>query len=314
MANKVLLKKSSFSAKVPELSDLDYGEVAINYADGKLYYKTSSNAIDSFPSKDATATLSNKTLSSPVLTGSLTAGGSAGASGQFLKSTASGVAWDDIPFPTTTTYTAASISVTDGVYISGSLSDIQTFNDGNYYYISDGTGAGPAWIITIGFTGVTAFNRVVMNIDYTANSGHTIYVQVYNYITSTWDAVGTYNGLTGYYQFALQVLDYSNYINSSSTVSVRLYHSNTGNANHYTKLDYAALENSAQGPQGPRGLTGATGATGAAGTGVPAGGTSGQVLTKNSSTNYDTYWADSTGGSGASGTTSFARTFALMGV
>ena len=314
MANKVLLKKSSFSAKVPELSDLDYGEVAINYTDGKIYYKTSSNTIDSFPSKNATETLTNKTLSSPTLTGTVTAANSVGASGQFLKSTATGVAWDDIPFPTTTTYTAASISVTNGVYISGSLSDIQTFNDGNYYYISDGTGTGPAWIITIGFTGVTEFNRVVLNIDYTTNSGHTIYVQIYNYSTSTWDSVGTYNGLTGYYQFALQVLDYTNYINSSNAVSLRLYHSNAGNANHYTKLDYAALQNSGQGSQGPRGLTGAIGATGATGVGIPIGGTSGQVLTKNSSTNYDTYWADQTGGSSASGTTSFARTFALMGV
>jgi hypothetical protein len=309
MANKVLLKKSSTTAKVPLVTDLDYGEVAINYADGKLYYKTSSNTIDSFPSKDATATLSNKTLSSPTLTGTLTAGGGVGASGQFLKSTVTGIEWADIPFPTTTTYTAASISLTNGVYISGSVTDIQEFNDGNYYYISDGTGTGPAWIITIGFTGVTTFNRVVMNIDYTVNSGHTVFVQIYNNVTSSWDSVGSYNGLSGYYQFALQVIDGTNYI-SSGAVSVRLYHNNAGNASHYTKLEYAALENSVQGPQGPRGLTGATGSTGGAGPGVATGGTSGQVLTKNSSTNYDTYWADPTGG----GSTSFARTFALMGV
>ena len=61
-------------------------------------------------------------------------------------------------------------------------------------------------------------------------------------------------------------------------------------------------------------FSGATGATGATGVGIPIGGTSGQVLTKNSSTNYDIRWADQTGGSSVSGTTSFARTFALMGV
>jgi len=49
-----------------------------------------------------------------------------------------------------------------------------------------------------------------------------------------------------------------------------------------------------QGPQGPTGPTGATGvkgATGATGQGVPAGGTTGQALTKNSATNYDTGWS-----------------------
>jgi collagen triple helix repeat protein len=61
----------------------------------------------------------------------------------------------------------------------------------------------------------------------------------------------------------------------------------------------------ATGPQGPQGSTGATGAQGPAGTpgstgpagpGVPVGGTSGQVLAKNSATDYDTHWI--TGGSG----------------
>jgi hypothetical protein len=69
MANKVLLKKSSVGARVPLVGDLDYGELALNYADGKLYYKTSANAIDLYPSATATATLTNKTLTSPVLGG-----------------------------------------------------------------------------------------------------------------------------------------------------------------------------------------------------------------------------------------------------
>jgi hypothetical protein len=42
--------------------------------------------------------------------------------------------------------------------------------------------------------------------------------------------------------------------------------------------------------QGPAGAAGATGSTGAAGAGVPAGGTTGQQLKKNSGTDYDTSW------------------------
>lgn len=58
----------------------------------------------------------------------------------------------------------------------------------------------------------------------------------------------------------------------------------------------------ATGPQGQKGDTGDTGpqgAQGAAGVGVPAGGTTGQVLEKKSDTDYDTEWKDKTGGSGS---------------
>ena len=44
------------------------------------------------------------------------------------------------------------------------------------------------------------------------------------------------------------------------------------------------------GSTGPAGPTGPTGSTGAAGQGVPTGGSTNQVLTKNSATNYDTSW------------------------
>lgn len=61
------------------------------------------------------------------------------------------------------------------------------------------------------------------------------------------------------------------------------------------------------GPAGPQGDAGATGAQGPAGTpgaqgpagpGVPTGGTTGQVLAKNSATDYDTGWTTPTGGAG----------------
>ena len=48
MAQTVLLKKSSVAAKAPLATDLQYGEVALNYTDGKLYFKDSSNVVKSF--------------------------------------------------------------------------------------------------------------------------------------------------------------------------------------------------------------------------------------------------------------------------
>ena len=269
----------------------DNANAAFDYANSA--YNTANNAL-----ANTTGTFSGDlTISGNlVVTGANVALGNVGNvhiyggnTGQILVTDNQGnLSFIDLPTTNTTTYVANTISLTNGVYISGSVSDIQTLNDGNYYAISDGSNTGPAWIITTTFTNVVAFNRLVTNIDYTANSGHIIYFQIYNNITMTWDNLGSYSGASGYSQYALEVLQYTPYI-SSGTVQVRLYHSNTGNPAHVSHLDYLALQLSAQGAQGPRGATGAQGSVGA---GVASGGTVGQVLIKNSSTNYDTSWSN----------------------
>ena len=47
MATTIKLKKSSVSGRIPSSGDLEYGEIAINYADGIIYYKASDNSIRS---------------------------------------------------------------------------------------------------------------------------------------------------------------------------------------------------------------------------------------------------------------------------
>ena len=46
----VKLKRSDVTGKIPAASDLEYGEVALNYADGKIYYKKVGGQIDSIGS------------------------------------------------------------------------------------------------------------------------------------------------------------------------------------------------------------------------------------------------------------------------
>jgi len=243
------------------------------------------NVIGNITAQNANFTGSNVSLGNVA---NINIGG--GSTGYILQTDGAGnLEWVD-NLPSTLVFNANSISLTDGVYVSGNVTSIQSFGDyasGNVYVLTDGTGTAPAWYADIDFVAVSSFNRVVLNINYTAASGHTIYVQLYNNSTSAWDSIGTYTGLGSYYAFALQVIDSAPYI-SSGVAQLRLYHSNGGNASHTTSIDYVALELSSQGPQGPRGLTGATGNTGA---GVATGGTTGQVLIKNSGTNYDTAWA-----------------------
>ncbi|WP_218647590.1 hypothetical protein [Sphingobium lactosutens] len=59
--------------------------------------------------------------------------------------------------------------------------------------------------------------------------------------------------------------------------------------------DGAAGATGATGPKGDKGDTGNTGATGANGVGVPAGGSTGQVLRKTNGTDYNTSWVTLTG-------------------
>ena len=63
MANtKLILKKSSVVGRIPSAGDLEYGEMAINYADGRLYYKNSSNQIRSFLDSDQAVNLPETTF------------------------------------------------------------------------------------------------------------------------------------------------------------------------------------------------------------------------------------------------------------
>lgn len=68
MANRIILKKSSVATKVPEPTDLEYGELALNYADGKLYYKSATNQIKTFANQEQiNTTITTSTEVSNVL-------------------------------------------------------------------------------------------------------------------------------------------------------------------------------------------------------------------------------------------------------
>ena len=65
MASKLTLKRSAVADKVPVTGDLDYGELAINYQDGKLFYKTADNAIISLID-GRTSTIASAATITPV--------------------------------------------------------------------------------------------------------------------------------------------------------------------------------------------------------------------------------------------------------
>ena len=154
-----------------------------------------------------------------------------------------------------------------GTHNFGNLAAISTFGDYNttnssgYYSVNDASGA-PGFVVYIGFTGITDFNRAVYNINYTQSSGHTVTIDLYNYDTDAWDAFAQYSGSGSWQTFALSVIDADPYIDVTGNVTTRIYHVSSGNTAHRTWIDYVALEKSITGGSGPRGATGPTGPSG----------------------------------------------------
>ena len=66
MATKIILKKSSIADKVPVVADLDYGELAINYTDGKIYFKSSTNTVKFFKDALSLNDLTDVTITGPA--------------------------------------------------------------------------------------------------------------------------------------------------------------------------------------------------------------------------------------------------------
>lgn len=121
-------------------------------------------------STTASQTLTNKTLSSPVVTGTVTANGGVGSSGQYLESTGAGVRWStvdatqifsgtsslavissggniraNIGGATIETISSGGISVTGNVTLSGNIVDtgaltVSTGSNGNITFAPNGTG------------------------------------------------------------------------------------------------------------------------------------------------------------------------------
>jgi hypothetical protein len=229
--------------------------------------------------------ISNTTSATSIVTGALQVAGGVGISGALYVSTASYINNSRILIAAdleTVTFTAtyitndptsqvglsakAGTTTTYGTYNFGTVTDISTINDYNtgtntgFYSINDASGA-PGYVVYIGFSNVTDFTRLVLNVNYTANSGHTVEIDLYNYVTLTWDTFTTYSGSVNWFQFILGVIDSAPYL-SSGNVIAKLYHTSAGNTAHRTWIDYVALENSIQGGQGPRGATGAQGIQG----------------------------------------------------
>lgn len=158
----VQLKRSAVAAKVPVVGDLALGELALNTYDGRIFFKKDPGtpAIVTVVTTDDTQTLTNKTLSSAVITGTLTANGSVGSAGQTLVSNGTGVYWKPAVYATTNISDTAPVGP-----LVGDLWFDSTDGSLNVYY-NDGTSS--QWVSAISNQTDAAY--IVKTANYTATS------------------------------------------------------------------------------------------------------------------------------------------------
>jgi hypothetical protein len=73
MTNRVLLKRSSVANSVPASGNLEYGELALNYTDGNLFFKTASNAVTLIASTQTANFTGNVTAANFITAGNVSA-------------------------------------------------------------------------------------------------------------------------------------------------------------------------------------------------------------------------------------------------
>ena len=75
MSNNIILKKSSVGDKVPLASDLEHGELALNFTDGNLFYKNNSNVVTAIASNKFVSVTGNVTGCNITTTGLISSAG-----------------------------------------------------------------------------------------------------------------------------------------------------------------------------------------------------------------------------------------------
>jgi hypothetical protein len=99
VASTIKIKRSSVAGRIPTTSDISAGELAINTKDKRIY-SSNGSAVFGFTNEYlqvANASATYLTKNNPIITGTLTANGSIGSNGYYLRSTGSGIQWAPAP-------------------------------------------------------------------------------------------------------------------------------------------------------------------------------------------------------------------------
>lgn len=108
MTNTIKLKRSSTPGSTPAAGSLDYGELALNYQDGNLFFKNAANSVTVIASTSTLSLSGNVTAGNVISLGIISSTGTvtanavtytnvAGTNGQVLTTYGNGVTYFSTP-------------------------------------------------------------------------------------------------------------------------------------------------------------------------------------------------------------------------
>lgn len=122
----------------------------------------------------------------------------------------------------------------------GSVTDVQTLNDGNVYNMPE---VNPGFDIDFVFENVSSFTGLVTRVQYVGSTSHAVEIDIYDYVATSRDQYIEVPHNAVHYQYrTIRFPELSQYINSSNQATVSIVHTTTpGNSTHDLYVDYIAL-------------------------------------------------------------------------
>jgi hypothetical protein len=140
------------------------------------------------------------------------------------------------------TFTAPSSLTLVAGTSTGTISDIQTLNDGNEYDLEEATGT-PGQDLRLEFTGMSGVKGLVTKMYYSGGATHYVSIDLYNYSTLAFDTLLNVTDADNHNLRTVLIPDGTNYRNQDGDAVVRIYHPLAGVASHDSYIEYAALLN-----------------------------------------------------------------------
>jgi len=123
----------------------------------------------------------------------------------------------------------------------GSVSDIQTFLDGNVYNLPEAAGT-PGFELDIDFTNIAAIYSIFSMIRYNGSTMHQVSFRIHNFNSGNDDEFHVINSTGTIFQCrTIYIPIDADYIDGSNNAQVIIHHNSAGNAAHDLFVDYVAI-------------------------------------------------------------------------
>lgn len=120
---------------------------------------------------------------------------------------------------------------------TGSVSDVQTVNDGNTYDVVE-TASG--FDIRFTFASLERIRAIAVKVQYSGGATHIVEMQLYNYTTMTWDEFVIIADSNGQNYRYIEIPSYVDYLSDGAAI-LRFFHDTPATVGHDIYIDYVSL-------------------------------------------------------------------------